>query len=198
MPGFLWVQKMKTIKNPLTNQRVFYLAATGSEILQPPHLISRRLIGVTLFQSRHHRANQLIGHHKLDLPFLDSLDLPGLANERRTAVQWTKLALAQHLPGAVIVSADPPATGSEYGALDHFDMTVGNEKSELVHSYQLTQTRALRNIRIQGASSFQSSERHEFCTARNTRSGCGIMMVTRPSRLVKPVIPRGEPFGLAG
>jgi len=53
-------------------------------------------------------------------------------------------------------------------------------------------------MRISGASSFQSSERHEFCTARNTRSGCGIMMVTRPSRLVKPVIPRGEPFGLAG
>jgi len=175
------------------------MAATkGSEILQPPHFVRRRLVGVTLFKSRHHRANQLIGHHQLDLPFLDPLDLPRLANERLTAVQWTKLALAQHLPGTVIVSADPPATGGEYGTFDHFDMAVGNEESELVHSYQFTHTRALRNIRIQGASSFQSSERHEFCTARNTRSGCGIMMVTRPSRLVNPVIPRGEPFGLAG
>jgi len=153
---------------------------------------------MALLQSLHYRANQLIGHHKLDLPFLDLFDLPCLANERLAAVQWAKLALAQYLPGAVIVSADPPATGSENGALDRFDMTVGNEERKLVHGYQFTHTRALRNIRIQGASSFQSSERHEFCTARNTRSGCGIMMVTRPSRLVKPVIPRGEPFGLAG
>lgn len=53
-------------------------------------------------------------------------------------------------------------------------------------------------MRIHAASSFHSSGRQEFCTARNTRSGCGIMMVTRPSRLVRPVIPRGEPFGLAG
>ena len=153
---------------------------------------------MALFQSCHHRTNQLIRHHKLNFPFFYLLDLPRFANERRTAIQRTKLALAQHLPGAMVISPDPPATGSEYGALDHLDMTVRNEKAELVHSYQLTQTRALRNMRIQGASSFQSSERHEFCTARNTRSGCGIMIVTRPSRLVKPVIPRGEPFGLAG
>ncbi len=64
--------------------------------------------------------------------------------------------------------------------------------------YQFTQTRALRNMRIQPPSSCHSSGRQEFCTARNTRSGCGIMMVTRPSRLVRPVIPRGEPLGLAG
>lgn len=63
---------------------------------------------------------------------------------------------------------------------------------------QPTQTRALRNMRIQPPSSSHSSGRQEFCTARNTRSGCGIMMVTRPSRLVRPVMPRGEPFGLAG
>ena len=63
---------------------------------------------------------------------------------------------------------------------------------------QPTQTRALRNMRIQPASSCQASGRQEFCTARNTRSGCGIMMVTRPSRVVRPVMPFGEPFGLAG
>jgi len=63
---------------------------------------------------------------------------------------------------------------------------------------QSTQTRALRNMRSQPASSCHSSGFQEFCTARNTRSGCGIMMVTRPSRLVRPVIPRGEPLGLAG
>jgi len=40
--------------------------------------------------------------------------------------------------------------------------------------------------------------RHELLAARKTRSGCGIMMVKRPSRLVKPVAPAGEPLGLAG
>ena len=58
--------------------------------------------------------------------------------------------------------------------------------------------RALRNRRRHGASSIQPSGCHEFCTARTTRSGCGIMIVTRPSSLVRPVIPSGEPLGLAG
>lgn len=58
--------------------------------------------------------------------------------------------------------------------------------------------RALRNNLIHDASSIQSSGRHECCTALNTRSGCGIIIVKRPSSLVRPVIPSGEPFGLAG
>lgn len=153
---------------------------------------------MTQFQRCHNSNDQLIRNNKLNLPLLDPLNLPRLANERLTAVQRSKLTNARHLPRTVVIVTDPPATGSEHSTLDHLDMTVGNEKRELVHRPQLTQTRALRNIRIQGASSFQSSERHEFCTARNTRSGCGIMIVTRPSRLVRPVIPRGEPFGLAG
>ncbi len=153
---------------------------------------------MTELQRRHNSNDQLIRHYKLNLPFLNPLDLPSLANKRLTAVQRSKLAQTEHLPRTVIIITDPPTTGSEHSAFDHFDMTVGNKKGELVHRAQFTQTRALRNIRIHGASSFQSSERHEFCTARNTRSGCGIMIVTRPSRLVRPVIPRGEPFGLAG
>lgn len=153
---------------------------------------------MTQFQRRHYSNNEFIRNNKLNLPFLDPLNLPRLANERLTAVQRSKLTNAKHLPRTVVIVTDPPATGSEHSTLDHLDMAVGHEKRELVHRPQLTQTRALRNIRIQGASSFQSSERHEFCTARNTRSGCGIMIVTRPSRLVRPVIPRGEPFGLAG
>ncbi len=39
---------------------------------------------------------------------------------------------------------------------------------------------------------------YDICTARKQRSGCGIMMVARPSVVVKPVAPSGEPFGLAG
>ena len=153
---------------------------------------------MTELQRRHHGNDQLIRNDKLNLPFLNLLNLPRLTDKRLTAVQRPKLASAKHLPGAVVIVTNSPTSGSEHSALDHLDMAVRNKKGKLVHRPQLTQTRALRNMRIHGASSFQSSERHEFCTARNTRSGCGIMIVTRPSRLVRPVIPRGEPFGLAG
>jgi len=63
---------------------------------------------------------------------------------------------------------------------------------------QATYTRALRNIRSHGPSSPHSSGCHEYCVVRNRRSGCGIMMVKRPSAVVKPVKPSGEPFGLCG
>ena len=63
---------------------------------------------------------------------------------------------------------------------------------------QFTQRRALRNILIHGPSSPQESGCQEFCTVRNTRSACGIKMVKRPSAVVRPVIPCGEPFGLNG
>ncbi len=63
---------------------------------------------------------------------------------------------------------------------------------------QPTHTRALRQIRIHGLSSPHSSGCQEFCAVRNTRSGCGISNVTRPSGVVMPVSPRGEPFGFAG
>src|SRR5690606_37101216 len=127
----------------------------------------------------------------------DLLDHPALPDERLAAAQRTELALAQHLPRTAVVAADASATGGEHSGLDLLHMAGRHEEGEFEHP-QFTQARALRNMRIQAASSFQSSGRHEFCTARNTRSGCGIMMVTRPSRLVRPVIPRGEPFGLAG
>lgn len=88
---------------------------------------------MTLFQSHHHRPNQLIADHKLNLPFLNLLDLPRFANERLTAIQWTKLTQPEHLPRAVIISPDPPATGSEHSTLDHLDMAGRNKKTELVH-----------------------------------------------------------------
>ncbi len=61
-----------------------------------------------------------------------------------------------------------------------------------------TQARALRNIRIHPPSSPHSAGCQEFCTVRKTRSGCGIRIVAWPSRLVRPVMPSGEPFGFAG
>ncbi len=61
-----------------------------------------------------------------------------------------------------------------------------------------TQTRAFLNRRSQGPSEPHSSGYQEFCRLRITRSGWGIMMVTRPSSLVRPAIPCGDPLGLAG
>ncbi len=78
--------------------------------------------------------NQLIANNKLNLPLLDPLNLPRLANERLTAVQRPKLTRSKHLPGTVVIVTDPPATGSEYSVLDHLDMAVGNKKRKLVHS----------------------------------------------------------------
>lgn len=84
-------------------------------------------------QRRYHRVDQRIGHHQFNLPLLNPLNLPRLANKRLTAVQRPKLTRAKHLPGAVVIVANSPATGSEHSVLDHFDMTVGNKKSQLVH-----------------------------------------------------------------
>jgi hypothetical protein len=63
---------------------------------------------------------------------------------------------------------------------------------------QPTHLRALRNIRIHGLSSPQFSGCQDICTVRKTRSGCGIMIVNRPSAVVTAVKPFGEPFGLYG
>jgi hypothetical protein len=57
-------------------------------------------------------------------------------------------------------------------------------------------------MRSQGEASGLSSSRrcgaHDICSVRAVRSGCGIMIGMRPSAVVKPVAPPGEPFGLAG
>ena len=61
-----------------------------------------------------------------------------------------------------------------------------------------TKRRAFANIRYHGDSSPHASGCHDICTVRNTRSGCGIRIVKRPSAVVSPVIPCGEPLGLYG
>src|SRR5690348_1321344 len=63
---------------------------------------------------------------------------------------------------------------------------------------QPTNTRALRKIRIHGEFSPHSRGCQLICTVRNTRSGCGIRMVTRPDAAVKPARPSGDPFELYG
>lgn len=88
---------------------------------------------MTKLQSRHNSNDQLIRHHKLNLPFLDPLNLSRFAHKRLTAVQRSKLARSKHLPRTVVIVTDPPTTGSEHSPFDHLDMTVRNKKPELVH-----------------------------------------------------------------
>lgn len=77
--------------------------------------------------------DQPVSHHKLHLPLLDHLDLAGLPEVRLTAVQRAELALAEGLPGAVVIIADTSATSGKHSGLDLFDMAVGDEEGELIH-----------------------------------------------------------------
>jgi hypothetical protein len=62
-----------------------------------------------------------------------------------------------------------------------------------------THRRAFWKRRNQGPSSYGHSRgSQEYCRRRKERSGWGIRIVTRPSALVRPVIPSGEPLGFWG
>ncbi len=65
-----------------------------------------------------------------------------------------------------------------------------------LETFQPTQRRALRNMRIQGESSTERLGAQDICTVRKTRSGWGMTTVKRPSGVVSPVMPAGEPLGL--
>ena len=51
-------------------------------------------------------------------------------------------------------------------------------------------------MRIHGPSSPQPSGCQDCCTLRNTRSGCGMRMVKRPSAVVRPVMPSRRTVGV--
>src|SRR5215468_10346887 len=87
------------------------------------------------------------------------------------------------------------ALGSMTGTTPLIAQTFGRMSGLL---RQPSHTRALRNIRIHGESSPQSAGCHDICTVRKPRSGCGIRIEKRPSAVVRPVIPLGEPLGLYG
>ena len=86
-------------------------------------------------ERNYHSLNQIISDDQFNLPFPHLLDLTGLPDERLAAVQRAKLALAQGLPGAVVIIADSSATGGEYGIFDHVHVAWGNEEAELVHRF---------------------------------------------------------------
>ena len=54
------------------------------------------------------------------------------------------------------------------------------------------------NTRIHGEYCAQLEGCQDSCAVRNTRSGCGIAIKTRPSSLLTPVTPAGEPLGFSG
>lgn len=89
---------------------------------------------MALPESLHHVLNQFVSDDQLDLPLLYRLDHTALPDKWLTAIQRAELALAEHLPRAVIVSADSPCTRSEYGVLDLVHMARRNEEGELVHA----------------------------------------------------------------
>ena len=64
--------------------------------------------------------------------------------------------------------------------------------------FQPAHVLAFLNMRSHGPASPRRGGSQEYCTARMVRSGCGIMIVTRPSGVVRPVTPASEPLGLAG
>lgn len=74
-----------------------------------------------------------------------------------------------------------------------------DESAAAVYAFdQPIALRAFLNSLSHAPASCQSSGCQELDTALWQRSGCGIIMVTRPSAEVIPVMPFGDPFGLNG
>lgn len=101
-------------------------------------------------------------------------------------------------PEALKMRIKPSATSEYITPVNSPLISTLTKNSGASVADHFSQTRAFLNRRSHGLSSPHPAGRQEHCTLRNTRSGCGIMMVKRPSRVVSPVIPRGEPLGLAG
>jgi hypothetical protein len=74
----------------------------------------------------------------------------------------------------------------------------GSVKTRKQYEIQPTQRRAFLKSCIQGESSPEPGGDHDIWTLRNTRSGCGMTIVKRPSGVVRPVMPPAEPLGLYG
>ena len=154
-------------------------------------------------QGCHHSGNEVIIAHHFNTIFFECFQLVLRTDEWITASQRPKLPLPGHLPRAVFIVPDASGTSGKNGGLHRLQMSGWHIEAQFHHDasppiYQPSQTLALRNRRMVGASSAQSSGRQEFCTARNTRSGCGIITVARPSTLQTPAIPMGDVLGFCG
>ena len=69
---------------------------------------------------------------------------------------------------------------------------------DVAAAHHPTHLRALRQICIQGLKSLRGRLVQLIWMLRNTRSGCGIMAVKRPSAVVTAVRPPALPLGLKG
>src|SRR2546428_12586218 len=90
------------------------------------------------------------------------------------------------------------AVGSTTGVTPLMDQTRTLIVVPLRCSLHPSHTLALRNIRIHGESSPQSPGCQDICTVRNTRSGCGIRIVKRPSAVVQPLMAPREAVRVLG
>jgi hypothetical protein len=81
---------------------------------------------------------------------------------------------------------------------DHIEDLQANGGADREGCVQSTNLRAFLNSLIQPLYSPATTGRQEFCAERTERSGCGMVIVTRPSALLIAAMPEGEPFGLYG
>ena len=88
---------------------------------------------MTLAQGLDRGMDQLVRHHHFDLPLRYAFQRALAAEKWLTAGQRPKLALPQHLPGATVISANPPTTGGKHRLFDRFHMTIRYIKTQLVH-----------------------------------------------------------------
>jgi len=119
--------------------------------------------------------------------------VPGLLAMRRAAAamvlitgwQRTRSTCRRAHAGLIAAARSPPRS--------HLFESAESAEAQPTHA------RAFSNIRIHGLwSNVHSRGCQDSSALRNTRSGCGIMIVSRPSAVVSAATPPGEPFGFAG
>lgn len=86
---------------------------------------------MALLERQHHLLNQIIRHDQLDLPFFHKLDHSALPDKWLTAIQRAELALAEHLPRALVVSAIRPAPAANTAFLTLSTWLDGTKKASL-------------------------------------------------------------------
>ena len=125
--------------------------------------------------------------HRIDRVAGDTCWLSArLSADRRAIRRWGRMRARRHSPRsrsrihALSCEASRDTSAPTFTSQRRLRCS-GRDTCDLCDAHQPTQTRALRNIRIHGLSSPHSRGCHDSCTVRNTRSGCGMIIVTRPS-----------------
>lgn len=176
-----WPRCMRFIHPPKSHQKQMCIKTRSQAKISIIKAVARRFFDYYL-----HELWQFFAFHDKDVTIGDKPVTGGNNYRYRMERSTTHIKKPTRLPVGLLIQGVP--TGPR---------TALSVNGEVRNDYSNT-LRALRNSLSQGASSPQLSGCHEYCAVRNTLSGCGIMMVTRPSWEVRPVIPPAEPFGLNG